>query len=409
MSPFDSKDFQVLFRTRILGIMSLQIQLLIIGWKAYELSRDPLILGLMGLVEAVPAIGFAFFAGHIVDHGRPVQIYFRSLCVLLLNSLFIFAAVSTRLDLSNTARISMLLFGMFVMGIFKAFIGPSIFSIFPHVVQKAQLPSAMAWNSTSFQIASVVGPAVGGLIYGHFGTNAAFTAPVVLLVLAVLSCSRFSAISSAIVNNRNREQLYLSFKLAIDFIRGQKIMFSTMTLDMFAVLFGGATALLPVFADKVLATNAAGLGFLRAASAAGSAAVGIYFAKRPMVSVSGSKLIISVMAFGVTTICFALSKSYLLSLFLLLLIGIFDGMSSIMRATILQALTPEHMRGRISALNSIFITSSNEIGSFESGLAAKLLGLVPSVVFGGSMTLMISLFIRSKFPALANMNLRVDK
>ena len=407
MSVFSSKDFVTLFRTRILGIMSLQIQLIIIGWKAYELSHDPLILGLIGLVEAIPAIVFSFFAGHIVDHGRPVRIYLRSLVVLLVNSFLLLFGILPNSNLSTPVRLSILLGGMFIVGVFKAFIGPSIFSIFPRVVEKAHLSSAMAWNSSSFQLASVIGPALGGLIYGHFGPIAAFSTPVVLLTLAAFSCNRFSSEIAATKNNRNREPLSTSFKLAVAFIRKQKILLPAMTLDMFAVLFGGATALLPVYADKIFFTDASGLGFLRAASAAGSAGVGIYFAKRPMNIIYGSQLIFSIIAFGIATIAFAISENFLLSVVLLFVIGIFDGMSSIMRATILQVLTPEHMRGRVSALNSIFITSSNEIGSFESGVAAKLMGLVPSVVFGGSMTLLVSLFVKKRCPELSKATLSV--
>jgi len=388
--------------------MSLQVQLIIIGWKTYEISHDPLLLGLIGLTEAIPAIGFSFIAGHIVDQGRPATIYFRSLFALLVNAGFTLLVVSPRLDFSPATRLSLLLCAMFTLGIFKAFIGPSIFSILPHAVQRSQLSSAMAWNNSSFHLASVAGPALGGLVYGVYGARVAFAIPVVVLVAALISCSRFSPAIRDLRNDRHRESLLAGFKVAVSFIRDHKVLSSTMTLDLLAVLFGGVTALLPLFADQVLSTDASGLGLLRAASAAGSAGVGIYFAKRPLRIISGNRLLLSVMAFGGATIAFALSRNFLLSLLLLVLVGAFDGVSSLLRATLLQTQTPPAMRGRISALNSIFVTSSNEIGSFESGVAAKFMGLIPSVVFGGSMTLVVSLWVRARSLELRNFVLNVD-
>jgi MFS family permease len=383
------KDFRILLITRGLLTMTLQIQAVIVGWQIYQLKKSALLLGLIGLTEAIPAISMAFFAGHLVDIHKPTKVYRLSLLAILLNTFFIFISVAPLFNLSENLVLSILFVGIFISGAARAFASPSIFSLVSQIVPRNSLSSAAAFNSSVHTFAAIVGPALGGLIYGFAGAVWAFAVPCFLSLLALYMSTTFSEE----LRNRpvisEREPLIKSIKAGMSFILNHKVLLSTMVLDMFSVLFGGVVAILPIFADKVFNVGAEGLGFLRAAPAIGSVLVTIVLALRPMRSISGSKLSQVILGFGICTILFALTPNYFLALFFLCLTGVFDGISMVIRGTFMQLLTPDNMRGRVSSLSSIFITSSNEIGAFESGLAASLLGLMPSVLFGGSMTLVV--------------------
>jgi MFS family permease len=382
-------DFRNLFFGRVLTSMSLQAQAVIVGWHIYELTHDPLMLGLMGLVEAVPAIGFAFIAGHIVDNRRPAIVYFWCVFVLVVNALLIWMTAIKQVPLADTWRIGILFFSVFVSGMVRSFASPSVFSMISHIVPKAHQSEASAWNSSAFQTAAIVGPAVGGLLYGRFGAAVAFGFPPVLMLAALILIGFFSEDIKKMFSPSKREPFLQSIRSAVSFALKQKVLLSTMCLDMFSVLFGGATAVLPVFSDQVLHSGSMELGFLRAAPSIGSAVVAIFIAIRPLRVISGRMFLSMVAGFGLSLLGFAFSKSFAPAFLFLVVSGAFDGVSVVIRSTILQLLTPSNMRGRISALSLIFITSSNEIGAFESGLAARVLGLVPSLIFGGSMTMAI--------------------
>jgi MFS family permease len=267
--------------------------------------------------------------------------------------------------------------------------------------------NSSTWNSTVWHIAAISGPALGGLIYGFFGVQAAYIV-VLFLVIVALSLLFF-------VKRYHNPQIVLTETIkqrlssGLKFVFRNQILLGTMSLDMFAVLFGGAVAMLPIFAAEILFVGPQGLGFLRAAPMVGAVLMSLLLAYRPPAVNAGKWLFISVAGFGLSIICFAISKNFYLSLFLLCLSGLFDNISVIIRATTLQLLTPDEMRGRVASVNSIFIGSSNEIGSFESGLAAKVMGLVPSVIFGGSMTLMVVGIIAKRAPLLRKLNLRALK
>jgi len=255
------------------------------------------------------------------------------------------------------------------------------------LVPKELYPNSSTWNSLIWHIAAVSGPAIGGLIYGYFGVGSAY-----LGVLAVYSLSFiFFAYTKSRPKpiNTDSDNIYKSLKEGLKFVFKNQIILSSMALDMFAVLFGGAVAMLPVFASEILKVGPEGLGLLRAAPATGAVIMSFTLAHRPPLTNTGKKLMYAIAGFGLCIICFALSENFYLSLFILFLSGILDNVSVVIRQTIMQLYTPDAMRGRVASVNSIFIGSSNEIGAFESGAAAKIMGLVPSVIFGGSMTLLI--------------------
>ena len=399
-------DFRRLVLTRLLAYLALQSQAVIIGWQVYKIKPDPLLLGLVGLAEAVPAIASSFVSGYVVDRNRPGAIYRWSLFALFLNTCVLWIAVSPIGALSDDGRLTMLFAGAFFSGAARSFAAPSVFSLIPQVVPRSLISAAAAWSSSSFQFAAIGGPMLGGLVYGYAGPMAAFALPPLFLAASCAVNLRFSAAVMSLRSEGTHEPYLQSISAAIKFALQQKILLSAMLLDMFSVLFGGAVAVLPIFADQVLGTGSAGLGILRAAPSVGSVLVALLLALRPLEVIPGRALLFMVAGFGLCSIGFALSKLFWLSFFFLFAGGAFDGVSMVMRSTILQFLTPSHMRGRVSALNSIFITSSNEIGAFESGVAARLLGLVPSVVFGGAMTLLVVATTAGLVPELRSMRLR---
>lgn len=366
----------------------MQIQAVVVAWQVYDLTRDPLSLGLIGLVEVIPSISVALYAGHLADITSRKKIIVICTMVLTLCSLFLF---SYSFDPANAvARFGVLpiYLVIFVSGCARGFIGPAVFSFMPQLLPSREFyANAVSWNTTVWQAGSVIGPAIGGMVYGFFGMSTAYSADLLLIVTAFVCFSVVSTkpLPEAVAKLHIRESLLSGIK----FVFGNQIILSAISLDLFAVLFGGAVALLPVFASDILKTGPQGLGFLRAAPAVGSILTAFYLAHRPLRKNAGQKMLLAVAGFGVCIILFGLSTSFYLSLALLFFSGIFDCVSMIVRQTLMQTLTPEHMKGRVSAVTGVFIGSSNELGSFESGLAARLLGVTTSVVFGGIMTLFI--------------------
>ena len=393
-------DFRLLFLTRLLAAMALQAQAVIVGWQIYRLHPDPLLLGLIGLTEAIPAISCSFVSGHLVDNHLPVWIFRLALFTLVLNTVLISVGGADFFGLAAHTRIVILFCGIFISGAARSFTSPAIFSLIPQVVPRNLISASAGWMSSTYQFASIAGPAIGGLVYGAYGSTAAFCFPPLLMLAGFVASQFFTESTSRLRSQSVREPFLQSIRAGIAFTLNQKVLLSALTLDMFSVLFGGAVAVLPIFADQVLKSGSFGLGLLRSAPAAGSGLVALYLAIEPMRVISGRVLLVAVAGFGAATIGFAFSPTFAFALFFLALTGVFDGVSMVIRSTILQLLTPENMRGRVSALNSIFVTSSNEIGAFESGLAARVLGLIPSLVFGGGMTLLIVGLIGGLSPGL---------
>jgi MFS family permease len=389
-------DFRRLLSARVMYIVASQIQGVVVGWQIYELTNNPLALGLIGLAEAIPSITVSLYAGHVADSVPRKQIIVPAMVVLFLCSLSLFlltkpagmALFANKQVMAFPLYVGMLYVVLFVSGIARGFMGPALFSFMPQLLpDRRVLSNAVTWNSTSWQASAVLGPAIGGLLFAQRGKGFAYGVDAALMLTSLLL---FMSIASRPLPAREGERLRLSESVlsGVKFIFANQIVLAALSLDLFAVLFGGAVALLPIFAKDILHTGPDGLGYLRAAPAVGSVLMAVWLTYSPLRR-AGRKLLWAVAGFGLATIGFALSKSFALSLFLLFLTGIFDSVSVIVRSTLIHTYTPEYMKGRVSAVNNIFIGSSNEIGAFESGAAAKLMGTVTSVVFGGLMTLVV--------------------
>ncbi len=388
-SVLKSRDFRLLLFTRMFSLSALQAQAVIVGWQIYSLTRDPFLLGLAGLMEAVPAIACALFAGYVVDHSRPQRVYLYCLAALAVNTLILFMIGSGIITLPSGYFLPLVYAAIFVSGFARAFIMPSSFSLLAQIVPKKDISSASAWMSSGFQGAMIVAPAIAGVIYGGYGPFAAWLMPMSFMAAAFLMMFGIKP-APYIQPSQMREPALKSIREGWKFILKTPVLLGAMSLDMLAVLFGGAIALLPAYATEILNTGSEGLGALRGAPAAGAVIMALILAVRPMKTIPVTRLLWVVAGFGVSMIGFGLSTSFWLSLFFLALSGVFDSVSMVIRQTLMQLLTPDHMRGRVSSVNSMFIISSNEIGAFESGVLAKLMGLVPAVVFGGIGTLIVT-------------------
>ncbi len=395
-----NRDFRILFMTRLLGTMALQAQAIIVGWQVYSLTRSPFMLGLAGLVEAIPALGCALVAGYVVDISRPYRVFLACITALALNMTFLFVTGGGVIALPNDTLIACIFTGVFFSGLARSFVIPSSFALQPQVVPREHIPAAGAWLANGFQIGVICGPAIAGIIYGAYGARSAWMMPMALMCAEFVFALGIGHAHRNFHSGQKREPIATSLREGWAFILSKKLLLCIMALDMFAVLFGGAIAILPAYADRVLHVGSEGLGALRAAPALGAVAMTLWFALRPMKEVKGSVLLWAVGGFGMCIIALGLSKAFWLSMLCLALSGALDSISMVIRYTLVQWLTPAHMRGRISAVNSMFIISSNEIGAFESGTAAQLLGLVPSILFGGLGTLVVVLAAALIFPAI---------
>lgn len=400
------KDFKYLLLARFLLTMGVQMQSVIVGWQVYAHTKDALSLGLIGLAEAIPFLLIALFAGHWAD------IYNRKKIIMLATTTYWLAAL---LLLLITWKFQFVLqqYGIFpifaiimLTGIARGGGFPAASAIIPQIVPREQYTSSSTWNSAAWQIAAVTGPAVGGLAYGFLGVNVSYAIVVALITSSILSVAQVQ--SRPVPEREKKETISESLKQGFRFVFNNQIVLGSLSLDMFAVLFGGAVAVLPMFADQVLHVGPEGLGFLRAAPSIGALIMAGIMAYQPRLNHAGRNLLGAVAIFGISTILFALSTNFYLSLLMLALTGMFDMVSVILRSTIIQLYTPDSMRGRVSAINSIFIGSSNEIGAFESGLAAKFMRLVPSVVMGGSMVLLVVATIAKKAPLLRQLNMEKE-
>lgn len=392
------RDFRHLMFTRFFITLALQAQAVVVGWQIYSITKDPFLLGLTGLAEALPALLCALVSGHFVDVGNPRTIYRVCVGVLAANTLMLATIAGGYAGTPEAWVVPALFAGVFVSGIARSFVMPSAFALLSGYVSRKDMPGATAWLNTGFQTAAIGGPAVAGLVYGGYGPHGAWLLPAIALSIATVFAMTLGAAKRDHVEKR--EPAIQSIKNGWKFIFKNPVILSVMTLDMFAVLFGGAVAMLPAFADHVLHVGPEGLGALRAAPALGSVLTALYLAVRPFRYLSGSLLLWVFAGFAVSMIGFGLSTSFWLSLMFLAASGAFDCVNVVIRSSIVQLLTPPDMKGRVSSVNTMFIISSNEIGAFESGLAARLMGLVPSVIFGGVASLVIVLGVAFYSPSL---------
>ena len=396
-------EFRKFLVVRFSIIFALNMESVIIGWKVYEITRDPLSLGLIGLAEFLPALSLALFAGHLVDRQEKRNLMRK--CVygyLICCASFLLITSNFSLQyLSEQLVVNLMYITTFAGGIIRAFSGPTTFSLFSLVVPKELYPNASTWSSSSWQAGAVLGPLMGGLMYAWAGITITFT--IVLLFLMIALFSLFTIRPKPVHYQPASEKIWSGLTEGIQFVFHSKEILSTLSLDLFAVLFGGAVALLPIYADKILHCGPEGLGVLRAAPAVGSCITLFMVAFIPLDKKPGLILLGAIFGFGLSMIVFGISVNFYLSVFALFLSGLFDGVSVIIRNTILQIKTPDRMRGRVAAVHSMFVGSSNEFGAFESGLTAKWMGTVPAVVFGGCMTLIVVLTTFFTTPSQRNL------
>ncbi|MFM8348312.1 MAG: MFS transporter [Bacteroidota bacterium] len=394
-------DFRNFVTARMCMTLAIQIQGVAVGWQVYEITHDPLSLGLIGLAEAIPAITVSLYAGHLADTMERKKIILACTVLMLICSVALFGFT---LDMTTVIRD----FGalpvysvIFITGIARGFLSPANFSFMPQLVPRALYTNAVTWNSTIWEGASVAGPAVGGLMIDLFGLNATFAADAVLVAAGFFF---YLSIARKPLPETTAEQGITEKILAgLRFVFNHQLILAAISLDLFAVLFGGAVALLPVFAEEILQVGPGGFGLLRAAPAAGALVMAVWLSYFPIRRNPGRVLLWCVGGFGVCMAAFGLSKSFYLSIALLVLSGVFDCVSVIIRGILIHTETPENMKGRVAAINSMFIGSSNEIGAFESGLVARLMGVVPSVVFGGVMTMLVTGVTALKADKLRNL------
>jgi len=395
--------FFKLLAFRILMVLAYQIMAVAVGWHIYEITHDTLALGLIGLAEVVPYFACALFAGHAVDHYCSRR-FFGGLAAITLGINALTLTALTIGLVGNIETASYWIYGSIMLtGIERAFIAPSYSTLFAIILPREEYARASAIGSSVFQAGLIIGPAIGGLLVGFASKTTAYSMAAGLCVAAAIAIWSIKIEEPTAV--KDSPPVFTSIAEGLRFVFSNQIVLGALSLDMFAVLFGGAVAMLPAFIHDIYHYGPEGLGILRAAPAVGSILTGIWLTRNPINLHAGRWLLASVAGFGLCIIGFGLSTYIWVACAMLLLSGVFDGVSVVMRTTILQLATPNVMRGRVSAINGIFIGSSNELGAFESGLAARLLGLVPSVIFGGMMTLGIVAVTAKVAPQLRKLEL----
>lgn len=383
------REFRYFLLARFFITVALSMQAVTIGYEVYELTHSKLLLGLIGLTEAIPAITIAMYGGYVADKSekRTLLATSVSLFTLMCVGLLVITYPKILALCGNSMAVKIIFVIIFITGIARSFSGPASFGLYAQIVPKEVYQSAITWSSSAWQLGAVLGPACGGLILGIFGITATFACIVFFLIIAVILILLIE--KKPVLFVPKNESVYQSAIQGLKFVFEKKEILACISLDLFAVLFGGAVALLPVYALDILHVGAQGLGWLRAAQAMGAIVVLLLLAYHPIKKHAGIKLLLAVFGFGVFIILFGISRNFYFSMFCLIMSGALDGISVAVRHTIIQLATPDEMRGRVSAVNSMFIGSSNEIGEFESGLTAHWMGTVPAVIFGGCMTCLI--------------------
>ena len=400
-------DFRYFVMNSFLITATLLIQEVLLGYELYKLTHDPLALGLVGLAEAVPFILLSLFGGHLADRRDKKRILQISLLVIMLGSVVLYLAFQPALEtkLTFAGRLALIYGVLMLIGTAKGFYSPANSSLKPFLVPRELYPNSATWSSSFWQAGAIVGPGVAGFLYSFLGLDNALLVVIILFGVCFLLISLIT--NKPVVVNQNETPLgfWDSLKEGFRFVYHTKIVFYAISLDLFSVLFGGVIAILPVFAEDILKVGAEGLGFLRAAPAIGAVLTMLYMTRNPPTHNAWRNMLLAVAGFGVATLIFAASTNFYLSLVMLALTGAFDSVSVIIRQTVLQIFPPDHMRGRVAAVNGIFVSSSNEIGAFESGLAARLFGTVPSVMLGGVVTLGVVAYVYVKSKDLFSVRL----
>lgn len=378
------RDFRFFLGTQFTYTVAVLIQEVVLGYRLYEVTGDPLSLGLIGLFEAIPYLVLALFGGHVADRFDKRKIALVCIAAMMGISLFLLVGMD-KLGQSQQSRY-IVYAAVFMIGISRGFMGPAWSSIKAFLVEKEHYSNAASWSSQFWQAGTITGPAVAGFMYAYMGLHN--TLLVVLILLGIAFFSAFLIKKKSKVEHIEKQNLWQSLIEGYHFVMNSKILIYAIALDMFSVLFGGVVAILPIFAKDILQVGPEGLGIMRAAPGVGAVLTLFATAFYPPTHRAWRNMLLAVTGFGLATLVFALSTNIYLSVFALFLTGAFDSISVVVRQTILQLLPPDEMRGRVSSISGVFVSCSNELGAFESGVAAKLLGTVNSVIFGGGMTLL---------------------
>jgi MFS family permease len=400
------KEFNIFLALRFVLVFAWSMQFIVVEWQVYSLTKDPLSLGLIGLMEIIPALGMALFAGHIVDQKEKRNLFLLIIALFSLISLGLFLISSDSITWNKKTILYSIYAFVFFGGLLRSFFGPTIFSLIALIVPKKIYPNAATWSSSTWQMASILGPAIGGFTINWIGVHWSLCIIFILVMIALFLGSLIG--KKPVMNPKIGEPVLQSLKEGVRFVFNTKAILGALTLDMVAVLFGGAVALLPIFAQDILKVGSEGFGILRAAPAVGAFLTMLITAYIPISKNAGLKLLVAIFGFGLSIIAFGLSTIFWVSVVALFFSGVTDGVSMVIRQTILQLKTPDHMRGRVASVNTMFVGSSNELGAFESGVTAKLMGTVTAVVFGGSMTILTVLTTGIISPSFRKLDLESD-
>jgi len=390
---FTYPDFTRFQVARFCTVIASEMQSVAVGWQVYEITRRPLDLGYVGLAQFLPGILLFLVSGHAADRFER-----RRTVAVCYGGYAICSALLLTLALQHVHSVRPIYAVLLLVGVCRSFSGPAAQSLLPQLLPEEHFPNALTWSASIFQTATILGPSLGGLIYAFTrGPSVVFASSMLASLLALLTVLRIGSRGA----KRMREPLTLATVLAgFRYIWQKRLILALISLDLFAVLLGGAVALLPVYAREILHTGPWGLGVLRSAPGAGAALTAILLAYRPLRRRAGKSMLWCVAGFGLSTMLFGISRSLTLSLISLMLVGATDMVSIVVRGTLVQLATPDEMRGRVSSINSLFIGASNEVGQFESGLTAHWFGAVPAVVIGGAGTLVVVALWAWWFPEL---------
>ena len=408
------REFNIFLVVRFILVFSWSMQFIIVEWLVWEITKNPLSLGLIGLMEVVPAVSMALFAGHIVDQKEKRNLLIYCIIAFLFISVGFYLATSSdaKAMFSSQTILYLIYLLVFIGGFIRAFFGPTIFSLVALIVPKNTYANAATWSSSVWQMGVVLGPAFAGFSIHWIGVNSSMGVVLagVLVSLLILSFIK----RKPILNPKIGENIFKSLREGVAFVYNSKAILGAITLDMVAVLFGGAIALLPIYAtERIIIPEGMEpsevFGVLRATPAVGSLITMFIAAYIPITKNAGTKLLIAIFGFGISIITFGLSSLFWISVLSLFIYGLTDGISMVIRQTILQLKTPDHLRGRVASVNSIFVGSSNELGAFESGVTAKLMGTVTAVVFGGTITLLTAVGTAFVSPSFRKLDLTEDE
>jgi len=381
-------EFRAYVTGNTLFTIALLIQEVVLAYEIYKITHNPLALGLIGLAEAVPFISLVLFGGHFADNRDKKKIMQVTLSLIIASSVFLLYSSTQLQSAEQDFHIYSIYAVIFIIGLSKGFFSPAASSLNPFLVPKEVFANAATWNSSFWQLGSILGPGVAGFLYAYAGLSGSLIT-VIALLLGVMICIFQIENRPVPVKTVHHESIWHSLREGIAYVFKTKIILYSISLDLFSVLFGGVIAILPIFAEDILKVGAEGLGILRAAPSVGAVVTMVTLVYFPPLKHAWRNLILAIAGFGVATLIFGVSTNFWISVVALFFTGAFDSISVVIRQTVLRFYTPDEMRGRVSSVNGVFVSTSNEMGAFESGVAAKFFGTVPSVLLGAGVTLVL--------------------